>query len=214
MLNKVTKWIAVALAACFLGLLVCLPLAVKDGIQWFQRLTNEEFSPEHLSIREGTKTIRFNTYGKTLAIRQSPTEEAYVEVYDKGTTNPCSVHLSYDGETAQLTVAAELTGFHFNQLERNLAFSLQGIPAVILYIPADMRLEPGDAVWDDYGVQFANREELAAQQEQRLLEEEWNLLEEERAQLEEERSQLEEYRAWLEPGHIPESGLTESIYQW
>ena len=192
MLSKVTKWIAIVLVVCFLGMLICLPLMVQDGLSWFRQLTDEQFAPEHLSIRKGTKTVRFNTYGKSLSVRQSATGEAYLEIRDKGTTNPCSVYLSYDGETAELTLASEMTGFSYSQIERNLAFRLQGLPAVILYIPEDMRLEPGQyANWDNFGVQFSNMDELNEQQKKQQLQEE-------RQQLEEERRQLEENRLILE----------------
>ena len=85
-----------------------------------------------------------------------------------------------------------MTGFSYSQIERNLAFRLQGLPAVILYIPEDMRLEPGQyANWDNFGVQFSNMDELNEQQKNQQLQEE-------RQQLEEERRQLEENRLILE----------------
>lgn len=162
--RNITKWLLIALAVCFFGLLACLPFAARETIGWMEEI--REMTPEKktLVIDSPNKEVRFSSMGVTLSICQSPDKTAYVEVFDEGTVNQCTVTLTTQNGTAILQIY-RFSGFPFSldskKNERSLALSLSGQQSVVLYIPKDYSLYcDGYADYTISDFSFVNRSDF------------------------------------------------------
>lgn len=185
MLKKITIITTITFLACFLGVMITLPLGIKTSFgNMEQLLETTNITPKRIEIPSNITTLEifsnhYHYYLGNILAKQSPDDTAYIEIFNENTysstQNEITIHY-IDETTAKIGMEKVYGKLKLNKemINKTIVKELQNYPDIILYIPTRMNLKTDNVYYFD-NIYFNNKEELL--QKEQTKEEEERILE-------------------------------------
>lgn len=160
MYKKVAIVLSIVLLISFVGMLVFLPISIKDSINRFDTLVKDtKITTTTSYLNDDIKVLDLTNCNYGVLIKESKNNKLYVENYSESTTEPKNYYVEDLGEK-QTKVHLSYSRYNQNSswnkdiIEQTLVKNVQNLPDFIIYVPKDVKILVNDADDLDHSLNF------------------------------------------------------------